>query len=284
MMVIAGVLLSIIGMITVFFNVPYSKTRAEFAQITGSLSTEITSENGVFTEAEIAALPGPVQKYFRYCGYIGTPKMSYMKATYQDVAFSFGRDKPTVIMDYTQYNFVGEPIRIAYIDSSMYGIPFEGLDSYIAGNGSMRGVLAKLFTLFDQSGDAMDKAGLVTFLSECLIMPDAALQDYVAWEEIDDLHAKATISFNGVTASGIFTFKENGEMHSFTTDDREAIATDGSREKVKWSAVCSEYIETNGIKRPTILQAIWHYDDGDLVYFDAKDVVMEFGTPSKYIF
>ncbi|HCF49529.1 MAG TPA: hypothetical protein DER60_04560 [Syntrophomonas sp.] len=284
MMVIAGVLLSIIGMITVFFNIPYSKTRAEFAQITGRLSTEITSENGVFTEAEIAALPGSVQKYFRYCGYIGTPKMSYMKATYQDVAFSFGRDKPTVIMDYTQYNFVGEPSRIAYIDSSMYGIPFEGLDSYIAGNGSMRGVLAKLFTLFDQSGDAMDKAGLVTFLSECLIMPDAALQDYVAWEEIDDLHAKATISFNGITASGIFTFKENGEMHSFTTDDREAISTDGSREKVKWSAVCSEYLETNGIKKPTVSQAIWHYDDGDLVYFDAKDLVVELGTSSKYVF
>ena len=284
MMVIAGVLLSIIGMITVFFNIPYSKTRAEFAQITGRLSTEITSENGVFTEAEIAALPGSVQKYFRYCGYIGTPKMSYMKATYQDVAFSFGRDKPTVIMDYTQYNFVGEPSRIAYIDSSMYGIPFEGLDSYIAGNGSMRGVLAKLFTLFDQSGDAMDKAGLVTFLSECLIMPDAALQNYVAWEEIDDLHAKATISFNGITASGIFTFKENGEMHSFTTDDREAISTDGSREKVKWSAVCSEYLETNGIKKPTVSQAIWHYDDGDLVYFDAKDLVVELGTSSKYVF
>ena len=284
MMVIAGVLLSIIGMITVFFNIPYSKTRAEFAQITGRLSTEITSENGVFTEAEIAALPGSVQKYFRYCGYIGTPKMSYMKATYQDVAFSFGRDKPTVIMDYTQYNFVGEPSRIAYIDSSMYGIPFEGLDSYIAGNGSMRGVLAKLFTLFDQSGDAMDKAGLVTFLSECLIMPDAALQDYVAWEEIDDLHAKATISFNGITASGIFTFKENGEMHSFTTDDRGAISTDGSREKVKWSAVCSEYLETNGIKKPTVSQAIWHYDDGDLVYFDAKDLVVELGTSSKYVF
>ena len=276
MMVIAGVLLSIIGMITVFFNIPYSKTRAEFAQITGRLSTEITSENGVFTEAEIAALPGSVQKYFRYCGYIGTPKVSYMKATYQDVAFSFGRDKPTVIMDYTQYNFVGEPSRIAYIDSSMYGIPFEGLDSYIAGNGSMRGVLAKLFTLFDQSGDAMDKAGLVTFLSECLIMPDAALQDYVAWEEIDDLHAKATISFNGITASGIFTFKENGEMHSFTTDDREAISTDGSREKVKWSAVCSEYLETNGIKKPTVSQAIWHYDDGDLVYFDGKGTLTEY--------
>jgi hypothetical protein len=45
---------------------------------------------------------------------------------------------------------------------------------------------------------------------------------------------------------------------------------------VKWSAVCGEYVETNGIRRPTVLQAIWHYDAGDLVYFDGKDVTIEF--------
>jgi hypothetical protein len=79
-----------------------------------------------------------------------------------------------------------------------------------------------------------------------------------------------------IAAGGIFTFNENGEMLSFTTDDREATATDGTSEKVKWLAVCSKYVETNGIRKPTVLQATWHYDDGDLVYFDGKDIVIEF--------
>jgi len=276
MLVIIGVLLGIMGIVAVFFNIPYSKTRAEFAEITGSLSIRMPDESGVFTEEDIADLPLPVRRYFRYCGYIGTPKMSSMKAIYRDVDFLFGKEKPAIKIDYTQYNFVNEPIRIAYIDSSMYGIPFEGLDSYIAGHGSMKGVLAKLFTLFNQTGETMDKASLVTYLSECLIIPNAALQDYVIWEEIDDLHAKATISHYGITASGVFTFNENGEMLSFATDDREATAIDGTSEKVRWSAVCSEYVETNGIRKPTVLKAIWHYDDGDLVYFDGKDVIIEF--------
>jgi hypothetical protein len=276
MLVVIGVLLGIIGIMTVFFNIPYSKTRAEFLELISSLLTEMPNESSVFTEEDIAHLPLPVQEYFRYCGYIGTPKMSFMKAIYQDVDFLFGKDKPAIKIDYTQYNFVNEPIRIAYIDSSMYGIPFEGLDSYTAGNGSMKGVLAKLFTLFNQTGENMDKASLVTYLSECLIIPNVALQDFVVWEEIDNFHAKATISYYGITASGIFTFNENGEMLSFTTDDREATAIDGTSEKVKWSAVCSEYVEANGIRKPTVLQAIWHYDDGDLVYFDGKDIVIEF--------
>lgn len=280
MFVMIGVLLLIIGIITVFFNISYSKTRAEFSELTKSLLAGRPNESGVFTEEDMVDLPLPVQKYFRYCGYIGTPKMSFMKGTYQDVDFVFGKDKPAIKIDYTQYNFINEPNRIAYIDSSMYGIPFEGLDSYTAGNGSMKGVLAKLFTLFNQAGETMDRASLVTYLSECLIIPNAALQDYITWEEIDALHAKATISYYGGTASGVFVFNEKGEMLSFTTDDREATTTDGTSEKVKWSVVLNNYEDIKGIKKPTGFQAIWHYNDGDLLYFDGKDVVIEFG-PSK---
>lgn len=275
MLIMIGVLLIIIGIIIVFFNVSYSKTRTEFTEISGNLIAKADRETGVFAEEDIADLPLPVQNYFRYCGYIGAPKMSHIKAMHRNVDFSFGKDKPATKIDYTQYNFANEPIRIAYIDSSMYGIPFEGLDSYIDGAGSMKGVIAKLFTLFNQTGEAMDKASLVTYLSECLIIPNVALQDYVIWEEIDDLHAKATISYYGISASGTFTFNEKGEMLSFTTDDREVISTDGTSEKVKWSAVCSEYEKTNGIKKPSVFQAIWHYDDGDLIYFDGKDTVIK---------
>jgi len=276
MLLITGVILLITGVITVFFNIPYSKTKTEFLGLVDGFLTKTPDESSVFTEGDIARLPLPVQKYFRYCGYLGTPKMNYMKAIYKDVDFLFGKGKSTIKIDYTQYNFANKPIRIAYIDSSIHGIPFEGLDSYTDGKGSMKGVLAKMFTLFNQTGKTMDKASLVTCLSECLIIPNVALQDYIIWEEMDDFHAKAAISFYGITAGGIFTFNENGEMLSFTTDDRMATATDGTSEKVKWSAVCGGYVETNGIRRPTVLQAIWHYDDGDLVYFDGKDIVIEF--------
>ncbi|MEN6326068.1 MAG: DUF6544 family protein, partial [Syntrophomonas sp.] len=128
MLTASGVILCILGIIIVFFNVPYSKTNKDYQATTRGLLNQTAGQSGVFTQEDIADLPVPVKKYFRYCGYIGKPKMSYMKATYDDVDFSFGRDKSTVIIDYIQYNFVKEPIRIAYIDSSMYGIPFEGLD------------------------------------------------------------------------------------------------------------------------------------------------------------
>jgi len=269
MFLLIGILIVLAGIITIYFNIPCSKTEAEFIEMTKILTARSDHTEGVFREEDIAGLPTPVQTYFRHCGYIGTPKMSYINITYQDVDFLFDKDKPLKI-DYTQFNFVNKPNRIAYIDSSMYGIPFEGLDSYVDGAGSMKGVIAKLFTLFHQTGKVMDKSSLVTFLSESLLIPNAALQDYIIWEAIDDFHAKATISCYGISTAGIFTFNEKGEMLSFTTDDREAASIDGTSEKVKWSIVCGEYKEINGIKKPTLFQAVWNYDDGDVVYFNGR--------------
>ncbi|MBA9085792.1 hypothetical protein FHR92_002259 [Fontibacillus solani] len=276
-----GVIIVIVGLIVIFFNIPYSKTTREF-NISINIEKQAIAMNNeneqqYFTEADIADLPAPVQKYFRYCGFIGTPKMSYMKVAFNNVDFSLGRGKSTIKVDYTQYNIVNKPIRIALIDSSMFGVPFQGIDSYIDGKGSMKGVIAKLITLFDQRGEDMDRASLVTFLSESLLAPDAALQDYVTWEEIDDLHAKATISCYGTSASGIFTFNEKGEMTSFTTEDREAISMDGKREQVTWTAIISDYEDHNGIKQPTTLQAVWNYDEGDLLYFDGIHTSIEYG-------
>ena len=78
-----------------------------------------------FTEAELAGLPEPVKKYFDYCGFIGTRKMSYMKATFKAVPFKMGKNKPGLMIDYTQYNFVAKPDRIALIGTFPVRHPFS---------------------------------------------------------------------------------------------------------------------------------------------------------------
>ena len=70
----------------------------------------------------------------------------------------------------------------------------------------MKGVIAKLFTLFDQKGEDMDRACLATYLAECMFVPAALLQDYIEFEEISEYQVKATITAYDQTVSGIFTF------------------------------------------------------------------------------
>lgn len=261
----------------IFFNTPYSKTKSEFHHVIQSMISNVAENTDVFTEDDIKDLPLPVQKYFKYTGYLGTPKMSYMKATFKNVDFKMSENK-TIKIDYTQYNFVDKPERFAFIDSSLYGIPFEGFDSYQNGVGSMKGIIAKTITLFDQRGESMDKASLVTILAESLIIPNISLQDYIEWEEIDDTHAKATITYYGISAGGVFTFDENGAMLSFKTNDRVATGMDGTTRQVEWSAIVSDYQIVNGVKQPKVLQSIWHYPEGDSIYFNENksDVSIEF--------
>ncbi|EJP84968.1 MULTISPECIES: DUF6544 family protein [Bacillus cereus group] len=260
----------------IFFNISYSKTKTEFNKKVSQQIATLNSVNDEFTYDDIDYLPLPVKRYFEYCGYIGTPKMSYMVAKFKDVDFIMLPNKPKLKIDYTQYNFVNEPNRLAFIDTALYGVPFQGIDSYIGGSGNMKGVIAKSFNLFNQHGQEMDQASLVTVLAESLVIPNVALQNYIIWESVDDTHVKAKIAYKGISASGIFTFSKTGEALSFTTKDRAAISTDGVKQKIAWSAVYENYKKSNGIMQPTVLKAVWHYKSGDVTYFDGRDVKFEY--------
>lgn len=272
---------ALIAGILIWLIIPYSPAQAEFAQLISYQMTKTTNQGGVITHEDIAQLPLPVQKHFQYCKYIGKSKMSNMNIHFNDVDFVLSPDKPKMRIKYIQYNFVAEPERIAYIDTSLYGIPFEGIDAYQNGTGSMKGVIAKTFTLFDQKGEALDQASLVTCLAESLFLPTQALQDYISWKEIDETHVQAVINYYGTSASGIFTFDDNGAMVSFTTNDRECTDTKGNSQKVKWSAVCGDYEEVDGIKYPSNLKAVWHFETGDLVYFDGRDITVKYDVSKR---
>lgn len=272
--IIAGV--ASIFIILIWFYIPYSPSQAEFTKLANYQIGKTEAPGGIITSEDIAALPLAVQKHFQYCGYIGKTKMVNMNIHFNDVDFVLSPDKPKLKIKYTQYNSVEKPERIAYIDTSLYGIPFEGIDAYQNGKGSMKGVIAKTVTLFAQKGEALDQASLVTCLAESLFLPTMALQDYISWEEIDETHAGAVINYYGTSASGIFTFDDKGAMISFTTNDREYTDTQGNSQKVKWSAVCGDYKEVDGIKFPSNLKAVWHFAAGDLVYFDGRDIIVKY--------
>ena len=273
MVIAIGILLIIIGTIMIWFHIPYSPTKSEFNKDIDKLVSEnkLQAEGEVFTDEDFSHLPDIMQKYLKNCGYIGTPKMSYMKIEFKNVAFMQGKKDPALTIDYTQYNFVAKPCRMALIDSSMFGVPFQGYDYYQNGIGGMKGVIAKTITLFDRTGADMDKACLATFLAESMFAPSILMQDYITFEQISDFEIKAAITYEGQTASGIFTFNEKYEMISFVTDDRAVTNSDGTMEYVRWSALCSDYkTSENGIKYPTKMQAVWNYSDGDFVYFDGE--------------
>lgn len=269
--------LGITIMAIIWFSSSFSETKADFERVAELLTEQAEGEDGVFEEEDIADLPLPVQKYLRHCGYIGKRKMSYMRAVYNEAVVKVSPERRTLLGDYIQINTVQEPNRVAYVTSSLYGmIPVEGLDIYMDGKGSMRQVIAKLFNLFNETGSEVEKNGLISCLAECLIVPSAALQDYITWEEMDELHAKATISHKGVSVSGVFAFDEDGKLLSFTTFDRMAIDANADMKQIKSSATWGDYVEKDGLIQPTSFRVVCHYDEGDMVSFHGKGAKIEY--------
>lgn len=247
----------------------YKSLNKEFKSITNILTRELTYKKGNFSENDIESLPEPVKRYFKCCKLIGSQKMSSIVIDHNDVKFKMDRNKPPMKIHYVQQNFVKEPARLAIINANMYCFSFDGLDSYINGKGSMKGVLCHTFTLFNQTGKDMDRSCLVTVLAECLAIPTIALQPYIKWESVDNLHAKAKITMYNTSAEGIFTFNDIGEMELFDTNDRGETEPDGTTKMIPWSAIVSDYKDVGCIRLPTSYKAIWHYPDQDYVYFDS---------------
>lgn len=279
MAMIIGVMLILAGGIVIWFNISYSPVRSQFEQRHKTLrETNPSHAEEVFETGDFADMPAAVQNYMEHCGYIGTPKYSVLNMGYLGAEFHMARGGKQLQIDYYQMNGAKTKERVAYIDSAVMGIPFEGLDFFYGGAGGMKGVLAKSITLFDQKSVDLRKAGLATYLAEMFFLPSILLEEGVHLEEIDEYHVSATITQGEDTVSGVFTFNEQYELISFVTKERANVDNSGNVSNIPWIACCSDYKETgNGLLQPTRLRASWEYEDGEFTYFDGTidDIVYE---------
>ena len=78
------------------------------------------------SENDIAHLPPPVQKYLRYAGVIGKPKVVNFRAEYKG-KIKTKPDGSWLEFYSQQHNFFDDNARLFYLESQMYGIPFDGL-------------------------------------------------------------------------------------------------------------------------------------------------------------
>lgn len=279
---VGAVLISVGLLVAVFFV--WMQFRGDGIEMRKLFASEVQEElsktkfaSEVFTEEDVAGLPEPIQRYFRYSGFIGQPKMSTARIVFDDAAFKNGNMDLRLYSE--QFNFVGEPARIVYLGSKVLGvIPFEGRDKFQNGQGYMTGRLAKLIKLFDVTGSEMHQSALVTILAEALVVPNYALQDYITWQEIDEHAVQATIEYKGVKAKGVFKINDSGEVESFTTNGRYMDQGKGVMALVPWTVEMIGYREQSGIMVPSRLKATWKMPEGDIVYFDGMLSSIEYNV------
>ena len=137
-----------------------------------------------------------------------------------------------------------------------------------------------LVKVADAKGKEIDQGTMLRYLAETMWFPSAALSRYIKWEEVDAGSARATMTYGGITASGVFTFNPMGEVISFVA---QRYGKFNERYLMKtWAVNTWEHKEFNGIRIPAAGEVIWKLETGDYTWyrFEIKDI--EYNRPAGY--
>jgi hypothetical protein len=214
------------------------------------------------TEADLQTLPPPVQRYLRYVGVVGKPKVVSMFAELTGEMRQKGRAYFPLTAE--QHNFFDRPARLFFMKGRMFGLTVPGYHRYQDQIAMMDVRLFGLLPLVKVDGEAMFEADTVTLFNDmCLMAPATLIDKRITWQTLDDLTVKGTFTNQGVTISALLHFNDEGQLVDFVSHDRWDVS---AMEQYPFSTPLSRYRNLNGYNLPTYGEAIWHYPDGDFVY------------------
>lgn len=216
----------------------------------------------ILTEADLQALPQPVQRYLRYVGVVGQPKVVSM---YTEMTGEMRRQGGAYFpLTAEQHNFFDRPTRLFFMKGWMFGLTVPGYHRYQDQSAMMNVRLFGLLPLVKVDGEAMFEADTVTMFNDmCLMAPATLIDQRIAWQTIDDLTVKATFTNQGVAVSALLHFNGEGQLVNFISHDRWDVS---AMKQYPFSTPVSRYHNLNGYNLPTYGEMIWHYPDGDFVY------------------
>lgn len=214
----------------------------------------------VVTEAMLAGLPEPAQRYLRYAGVVGRPMVDSVRVR-QVCRMRPAPDGISFPLVAEEWYSVEPPGFIWDAVVPVAGIPVvRGRDGYLEGRGMMTIRVGSLIPVVDAAGPEVDQAALTRHLSEMPWFPSAFLRDRVSWEAIDDATVRVSIVDGDRRATGTLTIDPEGRLVEFQSL-RHAMVGDGF-ELRPWTAPTYGYGEFEGLRLPVRGGAVWTLPDG----------------------
>jgi hypothetical protein len=269
---IANAIILLPLLISILNNLPSSFANVYKAEVRKGLASAPSMP--VVRETEIAELPAPVQKYLRYAGVIGRPQVWNMRVR------CTGQIRPKMDggwLDFEsrQYNFFDNPARLFFIESSMFGLPFDGLHAYVGSTARMQIKVAAMFLAVDARGSEMNQGETVTMFNDmCVMAPATLIGKNIQWQSVDSLTARAIFTNRGNSISATLYFNQSGELINFTSEDKY-LSEDGKvYKRYRWSTPMKNYKDFGGAKTASYGETSWQTPDGEFVYgkFNIEEV------------
>lgn len=229
------------------------------------LRRTVNLDPGTLEEKDIAHLPGAVQKYIRFAGFVGKDKILNFRAEFRG-GIRFKPGDAYMPLRSVQFNFMDVPARLFYIVARKAGVPAVGLHLYREARAIFRIKVLGLFTVVDASGPKMDQGETVTVLNDmCFIAPGSLIDPGIRWEPLSELSVRAVYTNGDISVSAVLYFDAEGRLIDFLSHDR--FETNG-KEYVNnpWRTPVEEYSDINGYRLPSKAKLIYIRPEGEFCY------------------
>lgn len=231
----------------------------------------------MITEADLAGLDEPVQRYLRFMGVVGRPRTWSFTARFAG-RFRLRPGIPWLAAEALQYDSLLPGADGAQRASRIFTMRLRlaqvvsmlGHDTYLAGRGRMLGKLAGRWTVADGAGPEMDLSELSTWLNDALLLaPSMLLRAGTTWRALDPDRFEVTVTDSGHTVRAEVTIDEQGAPVDVATTDRWAALPDGLVQ-ARWHTPIRWWIDVDGRPFPGPGPAVWDLPDGPLTYVDGR--------------
>jgi len=219
-----------------------------------------------FHSSAVSSLPPIVQKYFSTVLRDGQQYIDFIEMT-QEADFRTQIDGDWSHLSADVWYSANEPGLVwkARFGTSILPYKTAWLE-FIHGKGHGLVRLLGTITLLETHGFEADITLLSRYLMEAVWFPTVLLPSrQIEWSAVSELSAKAEITFEGLCASAIFTFTEDGLIENIVTHDKFRDFK-GSFEKEQFTLHCKNYKQFQKITIPTEVEFVWNLPDKDFLY------------------
>ena len=256
-----------VGLVFGFLSQGPVSLRAEYdrdvaARITAARSTEPVRD------ADLAHLPGLVQRYLRGAGVVGQPRIHNYRVTMHG-RIRDGRDGRWMAFAAEQYNVVIPPGRLFYLNASMTAIPVQGYHKFVDSSASMRVKAAAVAPIITAGGDDMTQSETVTLFNDmCLMAPATLIDQAIEWTAVDSRTVRARFTSGARTIQADLIFNDAGELTDFVSDDRYQMLAGGTTKRVRWSTPLGDYRRYGAVRLASAGEGRWHEAAGEYAYIE----------------
>lgn len=277
-----GIPLSIICLLSIFSLLGKYLFKKKITKEITQLFNTPREGKVLIKESDLKQLPQCVQNWLHRSNVVGKEKITTVRL--KQIGFlRMGEEKKWLPFTAEQYFSLKEPGFIWQV--KVKAAPFitlTGRDKFYKNQGSMIIKLCSLFNIVNITSDKKElvQGAMLRYLAEIMWFPQAAVNNYVSWQYLNEKAAIATMTYLGQQVAAEFYFNDQGDIEKIKSQryrevDKRYILTN-------WGGITQDWQTFNGIRIPHKGKVVWGLDDDNFDWFKFQITTIEYDIPQIY--